>query len=159
MSCCSDTNCTPQPGKSKACPTCNNQAKGVELKTVRLHVKKPWATHLAEENYYYCKTLSCPTVYFNDSGAILTQQDLRRTIGVKDTTSNRQICYCYNVTLQDLLDEDAAGNTGAIKHYVASQSKAGTCACDVNNPSGKCCLVDFPKEIVLPEEQSTVNEE
>ncbi len=145
MSCCSDTNCTPTSGKSYVCSDCHEQAKKVEVTTIRLHLKKPWATKLEEENYYFCKTESCPTVYFSDTGDVFTQKDLRLTIGVKDTTPNRQICYCYNVTLQDLLEEDESGKTGEIKQYVASQSKAGTCACEVNNPSGRCCLVDFPK--------------
>jgi hypothetical protein len=28
---------------------------------------------------------------------------------------------------------------------VMAQTKAGLCSCDTSNPSGRCCLKDFPK--------------
>jgi len=31
-----------------------------------------------------------------------------------------------------------------LKDFVVEQTKADVCACDIRNPSGRCCLKDFP---------------
>jgi hypothetical protein len=33
---------------------------------------------------------------------------------------------------------------------VIEQTRLHNCACDVRNPSGRCCLKDFPKAEPLP---------
>ncbi len=128
------------------CINCGEKAKSVDIKTVRLHLKKPWETEFQDEKFFYCKTQSCDIVYFGNKDSRINKDKLRRTIGVKDSTDNRQLCYCFNVTLNDILDEKEKGQEGDIKTYVTEQSRAGHCACEINNPAGRCCLVDFPKE-------------
>ena len=78
-------------------------------------------------------------VYFSDNGETYTTGDLREAIGQKQTGAEKTLCYCFGVTLGDYQADPA------VKDYVTAQTKAGECACDTRNPSGKCCLKDFPK--------------
>jgi hypothetical protein len=39
---------------------------------------------------------------------------------------------------------DYLDNPGT-REFVVEQTKLKHCACEVQNPSGKCCLKDFPK--------------
>jgi len=33
-----------------------------------------------------------------------------------------------------------------IRDFVVAQTRLGLCACDTRNPSGRCCLIDFPRD-------------
>ena len=48
------------------------------------------------------------------------------------------LCYCFGVSRADF-----DRNPGT-KDFVTAQTKAGLCACETSNPSGRCCLKDFP---------------
>jgi len=49
-----------------------------------------------------------------------------------------RVCYCFGVSRSDFRNDPAT------KDYVIAQTKAGLCSCDTSNPSGRCCLKDFP---------------
>ena len=49
------------------------------------------------------------------------------------------LCYCFGFTWQDYYDDPA------VREYVIEQTKNGNCECSTKNPSGQCCLKDFPK--------------
>jgi hypothetical protein len=68
-------------------------------------------------------------------------------VGVKVTDPPRPICYCFGHTVESLREEVAT--TGLSKAVGALQAavKAGTCRCDVMNPSGRCCLGDVVKAL------------
>ncbi|MCK5920792.1 MAG: hypothetical protein KAG66_07615, partial [Methylococcales bacterium] len=51
------------------------------------------------------------------------------------------LCYCYGVTCQQALNNPDA------KAFVLAQTKLKNCACDTRNPSGRCCLKDFSKDV------------
>jgi hypothetical protein len=50
------------------------------------------------------------------------------------------LCYCFGVTKAD------ARSDPGIKKFVMAQTKLGLCACEMRNPSGRCCLPDFPRD-------------
>lgn len=63
------------------------------------------------------------------------------------TRSNEEIlCYCYNITYGKVLGEIEALGYSTSRAYVKEQTQAGDCACKTKNPSGKCCLKDFPDD-------------
>lgn len=58
---------------------------------------------------------------------------------VPDAPQDRIICYCFDIRLSDYLRDPA------LKEFVVEKTKAGLCSCKAMNPSGNCCLKDFPR--------------
>jgi len=107
--------------------------------TILHHLKAPWNYVLGEHKYYFCGHPDCHVVYFDKADGIIGLDQIRGEIGHKRTDRDRLLCYCFGVT-----QGEAELNPG-IRDYVVQQTREGTCACDSRNPSGRCCLKDFPK--------------
>ncbi len=124
---------------SKAtCPECAEACASVLAQTIKHHLKQPWLWHDGGMDYYFCASQGCDTVYFAlDKGETITQDQLRTQVGIKSRAEDAMVCYCFDVCRQGAQNKD-------IKAYVVAQTKAGQCACKIRNPSGRCCLKDFP---------------
>jgi len=121
------------------CPKNEQQYIEVEKKTIFQHVKSPWKNPLQEDKYYFCDDPDCDVVYFGLNGSLIHKSELRTIIGKKEQNENALVCYCFGVT------KVLAAQNAEIKTYVTQQTKEKNCACEVRNPSGRCCLKDFPK--------------
>ena len=143
--CCDDI--APLKGDKKLqCPECNEVQNLVSYQTLIHHLKNPNKLSLKEDSaYYFCKNPNCSTVYFGGDDLKFSRDDVRWLVGQKSTDDHRQICYCFNVTYDQIVDEFSAKGRSETKEFVMAQTKAKNCACEVRNPSGRCCLVDFPK--------------
>jgi len=127
--------------KKQHCPKCNNNCSSVSLATVLHHIKQPWQQlDSDDDSYFFCRTPDCNVVYFDTSASSITKDKLRSKVGIKETDESSLICYCFDVNRHE-----AQTNPHA-KAFVIEQTKNGTCTCATYNPSGKCCLKDFPKE-------------
>lgn len=122
-----------------ACPVNAQQYIEVEKKTILQHIKSPWENNLQEEKYYFCDDPNCDVVYFGLKGSVINKTELRTLIGKKEESEDALVCYCFGVS------KALAAQNAKIKTYVTQQTKEKNCACDVRNPSGRCCLKDFPK--------------
>jgi hypothetical protein len=89
--------------------------------------------------YFFCADPECDVVYFADDDSIITKSQLRTTVGVKESSNDTPACYCFGVTKADAISDPG------IREYVMHQTKHAQCSCDVSNPSGRCCLKDFPR--------------
>jgi hypothetical protein len=89
--------------------------------------------------------LECDTVYFGEDGSLYRRDDLRQDVGQKSTDRDRTLCYCFDVTESTVLEELERTGKSQSKAFVMEQVKQKQCACEIRNPSGKCCLKDFPK--------------
>ena len=98
-----------------------------------------WKRKDEGERYFFCSDPGCDVVYFGDNDSIITKAQLRTTVGVKETSNDAPACYCFGVSKADAI------NDPTIREYVMSQTKHAQCSCDVSNPSGRCCLKDFPR--------------
>lgn len=125
--------------QKQACPACNQMCLAVPNGTVRLHVKATWAHPLNAETYYFCRTQACDVVYFSEKGEAFHKSDIRTRIGVKETDDDSLICFCFGVS------RSVAASNKSVKDFVVEQTKASSCSCEITNPSGQCCLKDFPK--------------
>ncbi|MDH5191065.1 MAG: hypothetical protein OEW89_07425 [Gammaproteobacteria bacterium] len=56
------------------------------------------------------------------------------------------LCYCYDISYGKVLGEIEELGYSTSRTYVEQQTKSGDCACKTKNPSGKCCLKDFPDD-------------
>lgn len=81
----------------------------------------------------------CQIVYFGEDDSVIKTSALRTLVGIKEKSSNSLLCYCYGITYKDYI------KTPNIKSFVVQQTKEKNCACETHNPSGRCCLKDFPK--------------
>ncbi|MEN4053628.1 MULTISPECIES: hypothetical protein [Sulfurimonas] len=142
-----DNCCSVQPKGKVACPECSKLAKGVLEKTFDALVKEEAKSKLScMSDFYYCKTPSCKVIYFRDD-TILTQQDMKVIVGLKDGASPATVCYCFGWSKEKIVAEiEATGKTMALEDIKAKMQDPG-CACEVLNPSGGCCLGDVGKAI------------
>lgn len=141
MGCCSTTSdsCSNQDSKLM-CPGNNKLYKSVSQFTVLHNLRAPWKNFSAEQTYYFCDDPDCEVIYFSGSGSIFKKTDIRTLLqNTKPSSNDDLICYCFGVSKSDYSD-----NPG-IREFVVQQTKLKNCACEIRNPSGKCCLKDFPK--------------
>ena len=137
--CCSSTRSKPTHQKKHQCPVCSAESREVSPKTISQHVKQPWKLDDQERKYYFCDSSDCDVVDFGDDDLVFHQSEVRTKIGIKDKSDDAMLCYCFGVT-----QADVEGDFG-IKTFVVAQTKHGFCSCETRNPSGLCCLKNFPR--------------
>jgi hypothetical protein len=81
-------------------------------------------------------------VYFGEDDSTILSAEMRTVVGIKDPQNEMALsCYCFDVTHAEAQDHPA------IKQFVVEKTKSGACSCESQNPSGRCCLKDFPKKV------------
>jgi len=129
----------PDENKRHTCPE-NKTAYGkVPYQTVLLHIKEAWKSNIKEQAYYFCDAPDCEVVYFAADNSIIKKDQLKTKVGIKETSDDALICYCFDVS------RIVAQTDSTAKEFVIEKTKHALCSCQTQNPSGKCCLKDFPK--------------
>jgi hypothetical protein len=140
------TCCGPQKGPgivSPPCPRCGDAGREVARETVgALATLAVPAAALAQQTYRYCATPACPVVYYGADGLLLTRQDVRVPVSAKDAGLDVPLCYCFGHTRRSIAAEIAGTGLSTASATITREIKAGHCACEVRNPSGRCCLGD-----------------
>lgn len=134
--CCSE-NKSEKPGHSR-CPVNGKLYKGVAIKTILHHLSKPWDRDLKQQEYFFCSDVDCEVVYFGKDESLIKKSELRSQVGVKETAPTRKLCYCFDINF------DNAKQDGKLVEFVKNKTQRSLCSCETSNPSGKCCLKDFP---------------
>ena len=137
--CCSSTHAVDNVSKKYCCPVNGNEYKHVSLTAVLHNVTEPWQLHNDNQGYYFCDDPRCDVVYFGRDDSVITTSALRTPVGVKQKSNNATLCYCFGITLSAFIADPK------LKVFVAKKTKEKQCACDIRNPSGRCCLKEFPK--------------
>jgi len=137
--CCSSTCGGSSPANKKACPENGLEYAEVSTRTIIHHLKHPWRWMDTAQRYYFCDDPSCDVVYFGDDDSVIHRDDLRTAVGIKENTASSLLCYCFGITKAD------ADKEPSLRGYVIQKTKAGLCSCETSNPSGRCCLKDFPR--------------
>jgi hypothetical protein len=134
------SNCCHKTSKqtSLACPNCGALSQLVSLQTVLHQVKFPQNRQLKTEPYYFCATLDCFIGYFSVVDQI-TQQNLIANSPIKINL----LCYCFDISIDDYQSALVNHTSKIIKDFVTDNTKKGRCACEIKNPSGRCCLTQF----------------
>jgi Zinc binding domain/BFD-like [2Fe-2S] binding domain len=142
MSDCCSVNGKPAAAPSvMVCPVNGARSKQVDMLTVRSLVRR-LPLGMANAQYYFCEAPQCDVVYFPSSpqAPIFRRADLLVRVGGKETRDPIPVCYCFGFTRKDIEDEVAQTGHSTISDRITAEVKAGNCACEVKNPSGKCCL-------------------
>lgn len=143
--CCATSAGKPVNQKKRCCPENGIAGAEVTAKTISHHLRQAWKWKEAEGvRYFFCDDPECDVVYFGDDDSIILKSQLRTRVGVKEASNETLACYCFGVTKADALSDPS------IRQYVMSQTKHAQCSCEVSNPSGRCCLKDFPRTTTRP---------
>lgn len=125
----------------KPCPECGNWSKQVESLTVKSLVRHlPF--EMTSAQYYFCEATGCDVVYFPSNPEVPTfrRGDLQVPVGAKESDDAGLVCYCFGITRKDIGDEIQQTEKSTVAECIKAEVQAGNCACEVKNPSGKCCL-------------------
>lgn len=139
MSECNNNCDSPETRGRHRCPQNHLEYRQVPGTTILHHLKQPWLHNLSAQKYFYCDDPDCPVVYFGDDDSTIEQAQLRTPVGTKIQSPDALVCYCFGVTRSEAHDSN-------IRKFVIDQTRAGACACQTRNPSGRCCLADFPEQ-------------
>jgi hypothetical protein len=118
----------------------------VSRKTIMHHLFRPWDWVAKEQGYYFCDDPACDVVYFGQDDSIINKSSLRTVVGIKEQSTHAPLCYCFGINKQESVNNPEA------KAFVIEQTKSGSCSCATSNPSGRCCLKDFPKPSCLQQD-------
>ena len=135
---CCETDC--KSPKKYRCPVNGKEYGSVGVKTILHHLVSPWKRELSSKSYYFCSDKDCDVVYFGQDDSVISKSELRTTVGIKEKTPDRMVCYCFGVSYST-----AKVNFTAV-NFVKEKTKNALCSCETSNPSGRCCLKDFPKQ-------------
>ncbi|MBI5889753.1 MAG: copper chaperone Copz family protein [Nitrosomonadales bacterium] len=137
--CCSPANSATAHPKKHRCPKNGIEYHEVSARTILHHIKQSWLWQDRGRRYFFCDDPDCEVVYFADDDTVILKSQLRTGVGVKETGGDALLCYCFGIT-----KADAAGNPG-VRDFVVEKTRLGLCSCETSNPSGRCCLKDFPR--------------
>jgi hypothetical protein len=104
---------------------------------------------MAPAQYYFCEAPACDVVYFpsNPQAPTFHRADLLVRVGLKEKHDPVPVCYCFGVARSDIADEVRQAEKSKAAERIKGEVKAGNCACEVKNPSGKCCLGDVIRAV------------
>lgn len=131
-SCCSDDPCE----AGSRCPSSGSEGKPVAWQTVAALTvgRAP-----PNQSYWLCEDPDCPAVYFGADGTTVPVGDVAPVPGFK-AGGDGLVCYCFLYRHSDLERDVAEGVPTRTLDAITAEVKARNCACEVRNPTGKCCL-------------------
>ncbi|REJ87845.1 MAG: Mercuric transport protein MerT [Planctomycetota bacterium] len=136
------------------CPECGSNGKTVKPVTVEALVT---GQHFIRGDWWFCDSPDCEVVYFSDDGGTFSKDELTVPVGVKETTGERPLCYCFGHSVASIKDElRTKGNSDALQDIRAKMKEPG-CSCETMNPSGSCCLGSVGNGIEVAKSELPVN--
>lgn len=142
--------CTPvaKPKAAASCPACGTEGKPVGPVTLRSLLQPHLRPQVRDEGYRFCASPGCALVYYSADGAqTFSRADLTVRVGVKETGAPRPLCYCFGHSAESIREEWVQTGKSTAMASIKAEMKAGTCRCELTNPSGSCCLGDVIKEV------------
>lgn len=124
--------------KRHVCPENGRHFLEVPYSTVLQQIKNPWKLLPKEQVYYFCDDPNCDVVYFGIDDSKILKHQLRIKVGIKESSEDALVCYCFGVSKSEAKTNEQA------KAFVVEQTQHSLCSCTTRNPSGRCCLKDFP---------------
>lgn len=152
--------CSVNESVGKAPPVMNCPVSGTRSKQVAKLTVKSLVRHLPfgmpPTQYYFCDAPGCEIVYFpaDSQAPTFRRGDLLVRIGAKETEDPVTVCYCFGITRNQLQQEIRSTGKSVAAERVSAEVKTGNCACEVKNPSGKCCLGDITRAVKLAQESA-----
>lgn len=128
---------------SPQCPDCDENGQAVSETTVRHLVREELTGRMNGKDLLFCKTPGCPVVYYSpDGGPSFRKGDIRVRVGLKETEDPVWVCYCFDISERQIREEIERTGKSTASQRIRKEVNAGTCECEIKNPSGRCCLGD-----------------
>lgn len=127
-----------------ACPECAHSGRSVTFPTVAAltRVRLP-----ERQEFHLCRQEGCSTVYWGSEGARLTVPDLTVTPGFKKPGGRGLVCYCFLHDTAEIERELEESGATRVPERIRHEIQQRNCACEVRNPSGRCCLGDVTRAV------------
>ncbi len=137
-----DNCCTPKLNKTNTvtpCPKCVKNGEKVKGLTIEKMLNEP--QKLSDKiSYFLCFNPECEVAYYNNSNEnIFLISDIRVPIWFKKDAEPKYICYCSNVTEDEIIDAIKTKGCKTVRDVVANTNAMKISKCDENSPTGKCC--------------------
>ncbi len=126
--------------KDSVCPVCKGNIQEVKTVTVRHFVIDSLVDMVHDGSYHICLNEVCDVVYYDlEENLILRNKDMKIPIWYKKDADPKYICYCNQVTEQQIIN--AVVNDGAkdMKDIIRITGAMKNGECEIKNPLGECC--------------------
>jgi hypothetical protein len=122
------------------CPVCHRKGKPVQGQTVKALLSVT-LRQVQNSQYLFCRTPTCPIVYFTPSGdQTFTVDQVRERVYQKESSAEDVfVCYCFRHTIGEIR-RGSQETRDSILNDINSGIQVDQCACDLRNPQGSCCL-------------------
>lgn len=134
-----DNCCSTLTNKKCKCPVNGHTYTEVPYATLLHHVKNAWQANLKQQKYFFCDDPECDVVYFGEDASLIYKNELRTQVGIKSQATDAIVCYCFGI------DRVTALKHPSTRDFIIHQTRLKNCSCTTCNPSGRCCLKDFPE--------------
>ena len=122
------------------CHQCGREGQPVDRTTVQALLKPEALGEVNGSQYLFCETPNCPIVYYAADGTEFEKNQVRVRVGLKETEDPVTVCYCFRVTERMIHGEIQWTGRSSASARIRAEVKEGNCRCEVENPSGRCCL-------------------
>ena len=146
------------------CPACGARGKPVGSVTIRSLLKDEFAEQVrgtgseeggtssgseaagcqpaeADSCWRFCESPGCDVVYFSEcDDRQFTKSQLKVEVGIKETSGERPLCYCFGHSVESMKRELRRTGTCTALDDIRAKMKNSGCRCETENPSGSCCL-------------------
>lgn len=136
------------PNQSSLCPECGQKGSKVGRITIESLLKPDSANLITDEQFRFCDSLDCETVYFGDNGTTFAKHDLTVRVGVKENSAPRHVCYCFDHTIEEINAEVQETGQSTVLEDIKRRMKAA-CWCETKSPKGTCCLGTVGKYVKI----------
>lgn len=153
--CCSQT----KNSLTANCPVNGNKGKRVHVITLKSLLKpRALETLNSKSNYFFCDSIDCSVVYFNQQGQTFFTHEVKVPVFQKNLGGQVPVCYCFDWTRDRLSQEIQQTSHSTAEFSIRTHVKAGRCGCEVNNPQGHCCLNNVNWVITHFKDESSNND-
>ncbi|MFK5921999.1 MAG: mercuric transporter MerT family protein [Verrucomicrobiota bacterium] len=140
--------------KKEFCPKCGEPGKSVKEITLQSLLKGDEKERITALPYFFCKTPSCPVVYFNPSGvSIFEKNSLKVRVGIKENKAPRPVCYCFDHSIEEIEAQVETTGESTVLDDIATRMK-DECWCETKSPMGSCCMSTVSKHIKTAKEKA-----
>jgi len=130
------------------CHHCGARGQKVGRETMEALLTPKALNRLEAGTHFFDSSPDCEIVYFsNEHDSYFKIGDVRVRVGIKESEPPIRICYCFGHTVESARSEIQATGRSTVAAEITKEIKAGHCACEVKNPSGRCCLGEVNKAV------------
>ncbi len=124
-----------------SCPGCGLRGRRIATRTAIAVTSEPLP---ARQQLFVCAAPDCSLIYYGAAGAHIAASALR----LRPTWKGGDVlCFCFGHRLAELdggaSSRDADGDD--LVSRIERRVRAGDCACELRNPSGRCCLPEIAR--------------